>query len=106
MGFTSLIRHGKELETYFLGFDNTIQREKMLYLNMLYDIVGCGIAQGFERIILGRTALEIKSSIGAKPVQLNGYMHHSYSIVHQNLSWIFPFLEPKANWIQRHPFKG
>ena len=106
VGFTSLIRHGKELETYFLGFDNTIQREKMLYLNMLYDIVGCGIAQGFERIILGRTALEIKSSIGAKPVQLNGYMHHSYSIVHQNLSWIFPFLEPKANWIQRHPFKG
>lgn len=106
VGFTSLIRHGKELETYFLGFENTIQREKMLYLNMLYDIIGCGIAEGFERIILGRTALEIKSSIGAKPVQLNGFMHHSFSIVHQNLSWIFPFLEPKANWIQRHPFKS
>ena len=106
VGFTSLIRHGKELETYFLGFDNTIQKEKMLYLNMLYDIIGCGIAQGFQRIILGRTALEIKSSIGAKPIKLNGFMQHSFSIVHQNLSWIFPFLEPKANWIQRHPFKG
>ena len=38
VGFTSLIRHGKELETYFLGFDNTIQREKMLYLNRSYDL--------------------------------------------------------------------
>lgn len=105
VGFTSVIRHGNELETYFLGYDDTIQREKMLYLNMLYDIIGCGIIQGFERIILGRTALEIKSSIGAIPVQLNGFMRHSYSLVHRNLSWIFPLLEPEANWIQRHPFK-
>jgi nucleoside-diphosphate-sugar epimerase len=105
VGFTTVIRHGNELETYFLGYDDTIQREKMLYLNMLYDIIGCGIIQGFERIILGRTALEIKSSIGAIPVQLNGLMRHTYSLVHRNLSWIFPLLEPEANWIQRHPFK-
>ncbi len=105
VGFTSVIRHGKELETYFLGYDVSIQREKMLYLNMLYDIIDCGIAQGFHRIILGRTALEIKSSIGAKPVELNGFMRHSYSLVHSNLLWIFPLLEPKANWIQRNPFK-
>ena len=105
VGFTTVIRHGTELETYFLGYDDTIQREKMLYLNMLYDIIQCGILQGFKRIILGRTALEIKSSIGAIPVQLNGFMRHSFAIVHQNLSWIFPFLEPKSNWIQRHPFK-
>jgi hypothetical protein len=71
----------------------------------LYDIINCGISQGFERIILGRTALEIKSSIGAIPVQLNGFMRHSYTLIHQNLSRIFPFLEPKTNWIQRHPFK-
>jgi hypothetical protein len=105
VGFTTVIRHGQELETYFLGYDDTIQREKMLYLNMLYDLIECGITQGFDRIILGRTALEIKSSIGAIPVQLNGFMRHSYGVVHQNLSWIFPFLDPKSTWIQRHPFK-
>jgi hypothetical protein len=105
VGFTTVIRHGDELETYFLGYDDSIQREKMLYLNMLYDIIQCGILQGFERIILGRTALEIKSSVGAIPVQLNGFMRHSYTLIHQNLSWIFPLLEPEAKWIQRHPFK-
>jgi len=105
VGFTTVIRHGNELETYFLGYDDSIQREKMLYLNMLYDIINYGISQEFERIILGRTALEIKSSIGAIPITLNGFMRHDFPLVHQNLHWIFPYLEPKTNWIQRHPFK-
>jgi hypothetical protein len=105
VGFTSVIRHGKELETYFLGYDVSIQREKMLYLNMLYDLINCGIVQGFERIIFGRTALEIKSSVGAEAVPLKGIMRHSFGVIHRNLSWIFPLLEPKAKWIQRHPFK-
>lgn len=105
VGFTTVIRHGKELETYFLGYDEKIQREKMLYLNMLYDLINCGIIQGFERIILGRTALEIKSSIGAKAVRLEGLMRHRFSMIHTNLSWIFPLLEPDTTWIERHPYK-
>ena len=105
VGFSTVIRHGDELETYFLGYDETIQREKMLYLNMLYDMVDCGIAEGFNRIILGRTALEIKSSIGAKATVLKGIMRHRFGLIHTNLSWIFPLLEPDAKWIERHPFK-
>lgn len=105
VGFTTVIRHGKELETYFLGYDEKIQREKMLYLNMLYDLINCGIIQGFERIILGRTALEIKSSIGAKAVRLEGLMRHRFGLIHTNLSWIFPLLEPATTWIERHPYK-
>jgi predicted N-acyltransferase len=105
VGFTTVIRHGKELETYFLGYDEKIQREKMLYLNMLYDLINCGIIQGFERIILGRTALEIKSSIGAKAVRLEGLMRHRFGMIHTNLSWIFPLLEPATTWIERHPYK-
>ncbi|UAJ14637.1 GNAT family protein [Aquirufa lenticrescens] len=105
VGFTTVIRHGKELETYFLGYDEKIQREKMLYLNMLYDLINCGIIQGFERIILGRTALEIKSSIGAKAVRLKGLMRHRFGMIHTNLSWIFPLLEPATTWIERHPYK-
>lgn len=105
VGFTTVIRHGKELETYFLGYDEKIQREKMLYLNMLYDLINFGINQGFECIILGRTALEIKSSIGGKAVNLEGIMRHRFSVIHANLSWIFPLLEPAATWIERHPYK-
>jgi hypothetical protein len=106
VGFTTAIRHGNELETYFLGYDETIQRDKMLYLNMLYDLITWGITQHFEQINLGRTALEIKSSTGAKATPLHGFMRHSFGLIHTNLAWIFPFLEPKTNWIERHPFKN
>lgn len=106
VGFSTVIRHGEELETYFLGYDETIQREKMLYLNMLYDMIDCGISEGFTRIIFGRTALEIKSSIGAKATELKGIMRHRLGLIHSNLDWIFSFLEPKIDWIERHPFKN
>jgi hypothetical protein len=35
VGFHTLLLNGKVLETYFLGYDDQIQKEKMLYLNML-----------------------------------------------------------------------
>ena len=51
IGFNTLIKNGKIMETYFLGYDDTIQREKMLYLNMLYDMVAYSINKNFEKIV-------------------------------------------------------
>jgi len=48
------------------------QKEKMLYLNMLYDMVCHSINKGFKQIIFARTALEIKSSVGAIPEKCMG----------------------------------
>jgi predicted N-acyltransferase len=106
IGFNTLIQHHETLETYFLGYDEKIQREKMLYLNMLYDMVGCGIKNGFTCINFGRTALEIKSSVGAKPKQLFGWMNHQNTLINKNLAFFFKLLEPEAKWTQRHPFKS
>lgn len=106
IGFNTLIHHDEILETYFLGYDEKIQKEKMLYLNMLYDMLGCSIHNGFKRINFGRTAMEIKSSIGAKPEQLFGWMQHKNTMVNRNLGFIFNLLEPKAKWIERNPFKS
>jgi hypothetical protein len=73
---------------------------------MLYDMLGCSIHNGFKRINFGRTAMEIKSSIGAKPEQLFGWMQHKNTMVNRNLGFIFNLLEPKAKWIERNPFKS
>ena len=35
------------------------------------------IIAGFKTIVFGRTALEIKSSIGAKPQEMYGFAKHS-----------------------------
>ncbi|SEP79147.1 Acetyltransferase (GNAT) domain-containing protein [Flavobacterium urocaniciphilum] len=105
VGFHSILQNGTVLETYFLGYDEEIQKENMLYLNMLYNMTEFGIENNYKKIIFGRTALEIKSSIGAEPVLMSGFIYHSNAIVDKFLPKIFKKLEPDVEWKQRHPFK-
>ncbi|NNT71966.1 GNAT family N-acetyltransferase [Flavobacterium sp. IMCC34852] len=105
VGFHTLLLNGNVLETYFLGYDNQVQKEKMLYLNMLYNMTKFGIENQFEKIIFGRTALEIKSSIGAGPIMMSGFIYHTNKWVNKFMPKIFPKLEPTLVWQQRHPFK-
>ncbi|MCK8142002.1 GNAT family N-acetyltransferase [Flavobacterium sp. I-SCBP12n] len=105
IGFNTLIKNGKTMDTYFLGYNDTIQREKMLYLNMLYDMIAYSIKKDFDEIVFARTALEIKSSVGAKPVKMYGIISHNNSIVNSYMSKIFKYLEPETIWQERNPFK-
>ena len=105
IGFNTLIKNGDVMDTYFLGYDENIQREKMLYLNMLYDMIAYSINKNFKEIIFARTALEIKSSVGAKPVKMYGVMDHSSNIANIYLPKIFKYLEPETVWKERNPFK-
>lgn len=105
IGFHTLLLNEDTLETYFLGYDESLQKEKMLYLNMLYNMSEYGIANGFKRIIFGRTALEIKSSVGAIPVPMSGFIYHTNPWINRFMKIIFKQLEPKVQWQQRHPFK-
>lgn len=105
VGFHTLLLNGDTLETYFLGYDEHTQKEKMLYLNMLYNMTKFGIENQFKKIIFGRTALEIKSSIGAEPINMSGFIYHSNTLINRYFDKIFPKLEPTLVWQQRHPFK-
>jgi hypothetical protein len=105
IGFNTIIKNGEVMDTYFLGYDESIQREKMLYLNMLYDIIAYSINKGFKEIIFARTALEIKSSVGAKPQEMFGYMKHSNPILDTIIEKLFCYLEPEVVWQARNPFK-
>lgn len=105
LGFNTIIKNGETMDTYFLGYDDRIQREKMLYLNMLYDMVAYSINQGFKEIIFARTALEIKSSIGAKPLEMFGFAQHSNPIANLAFEKIYCYLEPKVEWKERNPFQ-
>ncbi len=105
IGFHSVLLNDTVLETYFLGYDDQVQKENMLYLNMLYNMTEFGITHQFKKIIFGRTALEIKSSIGATPVMMSGFIYHRMPLVNKFLGKIFKNLEPETVWHQRHPFK-
>ena len=105
IGFNTLIKNGNDFDTYFLGYDDQFQREKMLYLNMLYDMIGYSIKKRHKQIIFARTALEIKSSVGAQPVEMFGLMKHSNPFINLFVSKTFRDFEPKMEWQERNPFK-
>lgn len=105
IGFNTLIKNGDTIDTYFLGYDDTIQKDKMLYLNMLYDMIAYSINKGYKKIVFARTALEIKSSVGAKPQKMYGFIEHSNKLLNKNMSRIFQYLEPETVWKERNPFK-
>ena len=105
IGFNTLIKNGNSLETYFLGYDDNVQRDRMLYLNMLYDMIGFSINKKFKEIVFARTALEIKSSVGAKPVAMYGFIKHRNRIINRLMTKVFRYFEPEVLWKERNPFR-
>ncbi len=105
IGFFTLILNRPHLETYFLGYDSKHQYANQLYLNMLYDMVKYGIDYNFSAIVYARTAMEIKSSVGAKPEAMTVYMKHTNRFINFILREVFGLMNPKQDWKERSPFK-
>jgi hypothetical protein len=105
IGFNTLIKNGSVIDTYFLGYDDEHQREMMVYLNMLYDMIKYSIKKQYKEIIFARTALEIKSSVGARPYEMVGFIQHSNPMINRFAGKIFKSLEPETVWQERNPFK-
>ena len=105
VGFYTFIINKNDIDTYFLGYHQTLQKERQLYLNMLLDMVQYGIDNKLKRIVFGRTALEIKSTIGAEPIEIFGLIKHNKGLINQFMPQIFTAIEPKIEWQQRQPFK-
>ena len=105
VGFYTLILNNDALETYFLGYDETHQYPNQLYLNMLYDMLSFGIKNKFKTIVYARTAMEIKSSVGAKPIAMVVYIKHTNTVLNAVLKQLFKLMNPSQDWKERHPFK-
>jgi hypothetical protein len=105
IGFYTLILNREALETYFLGYDKEYLYRKQLYLNMLYDMTDFAIRNKMKTVVYARTAMEIKSSVGANPRGMVMYMKHTNRWANIILRWVFNFMNPTQKWQVRHPFK-
>lgn len=104
IGFYTLILNHQILETYFLGYDSEHQYNNQLYLNMLYDMLDFAIVNNFKSVVYARTAMEIKSSVGAKAIPMTMYIKHTNNLANSILKAIFNFMKPNQKWEERHPF--
>ena len=92
------------LEAHYIGIDYEINKEYELYQNILYHLIDIAIATKKNRLNLGRTASEIKSTVGAKAHNLVCYIKPQNTVSKVILNPFINFLQP-AEWIPRNPFK-
>jgi len=105
VGFYTTIQHESFLEAHFLGYDTDLNRQTHLYLAMLYDMVDSAIKMKCQRINLSRTAIEIKSTIGATPQNMYILMQHTNKLLNLSVSKIVDWVNPTENYVIRSPFK-
>ena len=105
VAFYTTIRNHDELEAHFLGYEKALNHDYQLYLNILYDIVKIGLEEGCARVVFARTALEIKSSVGAVAHNLPCYLRHQNTMANKLVPTILEYLKPVEDWLPRHPFK-
>lgn len=105
VAFYTTIQNNEELEAHFLGYEKTLNHDYQLYLNILYDIVKIGLEAGCKHVVFARTALEIKSSVGAVAQPLYCYLRHQHSVANKFVPTLLDYLKPVEDWVPRHPFK-
>ncbi len=104
VGFRSYFASNSQIEAHFIGIDYSINRELNLYLRILYDYVKDAIDSNKTELLLGRTAAEIKSTVGAVAHDLTCYIRHRNIVSNQILRPFVEFLAP-SEWTPRTPFK-
>ncbi|WP_430467001.1 hypothetical protein [Winogradskyella ouciana] len=106
VGFLSAMQNGTNLDAHFIGLDYTKNREFSIYPRILNDYIRLGLQTKSKQINLGRTASEIKSTIGAEPLQLTCYIRHKHYLPNQILK---PIIQRSGAAIKRfkqhQPFK-
>ncbi|WP_273444645.1 hypothetical protein [Neolewinella agarilytica] len=105
IGFTSAIPNGSVMHAHYLGMENSYKHSHHLYHNMLFDLLEDAIAGGFNKLDYGRTALEIKSSIGAVAVDYACLIMARPRLI----NWLIPFFTSAVykapEWTARNPFR-
>ena len=90
VGFLSAMQNETHLDAHFIGIDYSNNKEFSIYPRILNDYVRLGIETKSTQINLGRTASEIKSTLGAEPKALTCYCKHKRYLPNQILK---PFIK-------------
>ena len=105
VGFITAFTENELYEVHLIGLDYSISSSNRLYNRILYDMIELGIEGNFKTISFGRTANEIKSTIGAVPERMICYMKHRNFLLNQFTGLVLKVFKPQP-WQQRHPFKN
>lgn len=104
IGFRTNLFWGEHCEAHSVGVDYTFNTEYVVYQQLLADTVKRAIERKKTNVIFGRTAMEMKSNLGAVPVDMYCYMRHSEVLTNKLIKPVFYYIKT-SEWTQRNPFK-
>ncbi len=104
VGFKTSFKLKDSIEAHFIGLDYTVNKDLDIYQNILYDYVKEAIENNVKQLFLGRTASEIKTTVGAQAHQLTCYVRHRNPLSNRIIKPFIDYLKP-IEWIPRNPFK-
>ncbi len=104
IAFTSSLWNKNHFEAHYIGLDYALNSEFNLYQNILYSYISDAIDCRSEKLFFGRTALEIKSNTGAKPLPLHCYFRFANRLINTLAKPMVSSTGPRS-WIPRDPFK-
>lgn len=105
VGFSTIFITPTHIDANYIGLNYDFNYEYAIYSKMLYDFVDIAIQYQVKELRLGRTAEEIKSSIGAEPTDMKLYVRHKNTLSNHLLKPIIDSISPSEFEI-RNPFKA
>ena len=104
LGFIVTLDDGLQAIGYHIGFDRAAAAMHPLYLRLLHASVADAIALGACELSLGRTALEPKSRLGAKPQPLTVWARHRQPVFNKLATRLLTLVHHDEA-PECHPFK-
>ncbi len=105
IAFYTAIHNESTLDAHFLGYDKDENLHLHLYNNILLDLLVLAIDTKKQLLDLSRTAVEIKSTIGAEPHDMFLYIRHEKRYFNKISKKILDFVKPNDVYTIRNPFK-
>ncbi len=96
--------HGGHHEAHFIGIDYSLNKTLSLYQNILYRFIEEAINHRSSNLYYGRTAMEIKSTTGAKAYPLHAYFNLSNTVLNRMVKPVVKRFTPEE-WVARNPFR-
>ncbi len=104
IAFMTGIFNKYQYEAHHIGLDYKYNNSHALYQNILYKFIDEAIRTKVQTLSFGRTALEIKTTVGAKPIEHAAYIRLNNGLLNKLIKPFLPSSSP-LNWVARNPFK-
>ena len=105
LGFVTTVKDGETAVGYYIGFDRKANAEIPIYFRLLQSVVGHALALGCKRLSLGRTALEPKARLGARPDPMRVWIRHRIPMLNVIVHGLLHALDDHDEAPERNPFK-